>query len=225
MKDKFNVLIKGVGVFLLYILVPYILDLFLPSLTKSNSFELLYRFMFLFLMLIFFVLIYRKDLLNDLKAFKKDKKKVLLNALIFFGLMLVGIAVISLVVTSITGNASGTSYESSSVIDSLFQENKLLMIFYVFVISLFTEQIVFRKVFKDIINNKLFFVIFSGLIYGIFQIGYNISSVNDLLVLLPYTYIGIIVSASYSKTDNIFTPCFVYLLYDLFVLSAFTFNI
>ena len=225
MKKNLNTLIKGVCVFLLYILVPYVLDMFLPSLTKSNSFELLYRFMFLFLMLIIFVFIYRKDLLNDLKAFKKDKKKVLLNALMSFGLMLIGIAIISLIVTSITGNTNGSSYESSSVIDSLFQENKLLMIFYVFIISLFTEQIVFRKVFKDIINNKIFFVIFSGMIYGLFQVGYNLSSSSDLLTLLPYTYMGIIVSSSYAKTDNILTPCFVYLLYDLFVLFAFTFNI
>ena len=222
MKNNYNSLIKGMLVFLLYILVPYILDMFLPSLTKSNSFELLYRFMFLFLMLIFFIFLYRKDLLEDLKAFKENKKKIFLKSLLYFGLLLVGTPIISLIIQSIF---TGSTYESSGVIDSLMSENTLLMIFYVFIISLFTEQIVFRKVFKDIINNKVFFVIFSAIIYGLFQIGYNISSAQELVSIVPYVYMGLILSTSYARTDNIVTPCLIYLMYDLFVLFAFTFNI
>ena len=222
MKNNYNSLIKGMLVFLLYILVPYILDMFLPSLTKSNSFELLYRFMFLFLMLIFFIFLYRKDLLEDLKAFKENKKKIFLKSLLYFGLLLVGTPIISLIIQSIF---TGSTYESSGVIDSLMSENMLLMIFYVFIISLFTEQIVFRKVFKDIINNKVFFVIFSAIIYGLFQIGYNISSAQELVSIVPYVYMGLILSTSYARTDNIVTPCLIYLMYDLFVLFAFTFNI
>jgi len=51
---NFNKLIKGVLVFLLYILVPYVIDMFLPGITTSNNLELLFRFMFMFLLLLFF---------------------------------------------------------------------------------------------------------------------------------------------------------------------------
>lgn len=223
MKSNYNKLIKGLLVFLLYVLVPYVLDMFLPSITKSNSFELLYRFMFMFLLLLLYIFIYREDIKEDIKAFKKNKKDILLKSLMYFGILLVGYGVISATIQfAILGDRP---LNNSNIIDILMQENTFLTIFYVFIISLFTEAIVFRKVFKDIITNKVFYVIFSGLIYALFQIGYNISGRADLLALALYSYVGMLLSYTYVKTDNIITPCLVYLFYDLFVLFAFTFNI
>ena len=111
-------------------------------------------------------------------------------------------------------------YTNSGLIDSLFQKNFFIMIIYVFFLTLFTEQIVFRKVFRDIIKNKYFFIIFSGIIYGIFQVGYVITGINDLCTIIPFAYAGMILSTSYEKTDNLVTPCLVYLFYDLFLLSG-----
>ena len=222
MKTNYNKLIKGLLVFLLYVLVPYVLDMFLPSITKSNTLELLYRFMFMFLLLLFYVFIYRDDLKEDIKAFLKNKKNILLKSLLFFVIFIVGYGIISATIQNVFKERP---LNNSNIIDILMQQNELLTIFYVFIISLFTEQIVFRKVFKDIINNKVFFIIFSGLIYAIFQIGYTISGINDLMALVLYGYAGIILSYSYVKTDNIITPCLVSLFYDLFVLLVFTLNI
>ena len=196
--------------------------MFLPGITKSNTFELLYRFMFMFLLLLFYIFIYKDDLKEDIKAFRNNKKKVLLKSLIYFVIYIVGFGIISAIIQAILKDRP---FNNSNIIDVLMKKNELLTLFYVFVISLFTEQIVFRKVFKDIINNKIFFVIFSGLIYAFFQIGYNISGINDLLPLLIYGYAGMLLSYSYVKTDTIITPCLITMFYDLFVLLVFTLNI
>lgn len=213
--SNYNKLIKGAGVFLLYILVPYILDMFLPSITTSSTTELLYRFIFMFLLLLFFIFIYKDDIIKDIKAFKKNGLSLIGKSIIYFIILLATLTLISALLFAIYPNFT---YTNSSIIDTLIKSNFGLMIFYVFIISLFTEQIVFRKVFKDILHNKYFYIIFSGLIYGIFQVGYNISSLNDIFTIIPFACAGIILSTSYEKTDNIITPCLVYFFYDLFLL-------
>lgn len=210
--SNLNKLIKGVGVFLLYILVPYVIDMFLPSITSSNTTELIIRFAIMFLLLLFFVFLYKDDIVKDIKAFSP---KLIGKSVLYFIILIVGFFLVAAVLFAVYPEFS---YTNSKIMDSLLQKNFLLMIFYVFIISLFTEQIVFRKVFKDVLNNKYFFIIFSGLIYGIFQVGYNIGSINDILTIIPFAFAGIILSTSYEKTNNIITPCLVYLFYDLFIL-------
>lgn len=213
--NSYNKLIKGAGVFLLYILFPYILDMFLPSITTSNTTELFIRFTCMFLLLLFFIFIYKSDIIKDIKAFKKEGLKLIGKSLLYFLILLVVLTGTSAILMSIYPNFE---YTNSSIIDTLIKDHFYLMLVYVFIISLFTEQIVFRKVFKDILHNKYFFIIFSGLIYGIFQVGYNISSLNDICTIIPFTFAGIILNLSYEKTDNILTPCLVYFFYDLFLL-------
>ena len=177
--------------------------------------ELLFRFMFMFLLLLVFCFIYKDDLVKDIKTFKKEPLKIFLKSLLYFIVLVIGTLLISMLIYKIYPDFS---YTNSGIIDNLFSKSFILMILYVFVITLLTEQIVFRKVFKDIINNKYFFIIFSSLIYGIFQVGYNISGINDILSIIPFVYTGVILSRSYERTNTIVTPCLVYLIYDLFQL-------
>lgn len=213
--NNFNKLIKGAGVFLLYILVPYVINMFLPSITKSNTTELIIRLTLMFLLLLFFILLYKDDIIRDIKAFKKTFLSIIGKSIIYFAILIAGFGIISALLLIVYPDFK---YTNSSIIDSLLKENFIVMIIYVFIISLFTEQIVFRKVFKDILVNKYFFIIFSGIIYGVFQVGYHVTTLNELFTIIPFAFAGIILSTSYEKTDNIITPCLVYLFYDLFLL-------
>ena len=139
------------------------------------------------------------------------------SSLIYFLFLILGIGTISAVLLFLD-LAPGFQYANSAILDTLLNKNFIILIIYVFFITLFTEQIVFRKVFKDIINNKYFFIIFSGIIYGILQVGYSFSSINDVLTIIPFAYAGIILNLSYEKTNTIVTPCLVYFFYDLFLL-------
>lgn len=212
---NFNKLIKGAGVFILYILVPYVIDMFFPGLTSSNTTELIYRLTLMFLLLLFFIYLYKDDVIRDIKAFKKSFLAIIGKSIIYFAILIAGFGIISAILLLLYPNFT---YTNSSIIDSLLKENFVIMIIYVFIISLFTEQIVFRKVFKDILENKYFFIIFSGIIYGIFQVGYHVTTLNELFTIIPFAFAGIILNTAYEKTDNILTPCLVYLFYDLFLL-------
>lgn len=212
---NYNRLIKGVLVFLLYFLVPYVIDMFLPSITQSSSMDLVIRLSLMFLLLLFFVFIYKDDMVRDIKALKSNGFLILGKSLMYFAIMIVGIGIISAILIALNPDFI---YTNSNIIDALIKEHSLAMIVYVFVITLITEQIVFRKVFKDILQNRYFFVIFSGIIYGVFQVGYSVSSINDLCTIIPFAFAGIILSIAYEKTDNIVTPCLVYLFYNLFSL-------
>ncbi len=212
---SYNKLIKGIGVFLLYILVPYVIDIFLPSITKSSTNELIIRLALMFLLLLYFILMYKEDFIRDIKALKTNFLSILGKSLMYFALLIVTFFAVSAVIRIINPDFV---YTNSSIIDAMIKENFIIMIVYVFIITLITEQIVFRKVFKDILQNKYFFIIFSGIIYGIFQVGYTVSSINDLCTIIPFAFAGIILNVSYIKTDNIVTPCLVYLFYNLFSL-------
>lgn len=212
---SYNKLIKGALVFLLYILVPYVLNMFFPSITASSRNELLCRFGCMFLLLLFFILVYKDDLVRDIKAFCEKPLSFIGKSVKYFAILLVILTSISATIFAVHPDFV---YTNSSIIDLLIKDHFVIMLFYVFIISLFTEQIVFRKVFRDILQNKYFYIIFSGIIYGIFQVGYNISSINDVFTIIPFAFAGIILSTAYDKTDNILTPCFVYMFYDLFLL-------
>lgn len=205
-----NKSIKGIGVFLLYILVPMLL----PSITSSNTKDLYINIGIMFLLLLLFIFAYKEDIIKDIKAFNAHFFKNICKSLAYSAILIVGLLIVSIILVEVFH----VTYNNSSLIDSLLHKNIFLLIIYVFIISLFTEQIVFRKVFKDILQNKYFFIIFSSLVYAFCQIGYNISSTNDLFTLIPFAFAGIILSVSYEKSNNLITPCVVYLFYDLFIL-------
>lgn len=205
-----NKSVKGICVFLLYILVPMLL----PSVTSSKTSDLIINIGVMFLLLLLFIFMYKDDIIKDIKAFNSHFFKNVAKSLAYSAALIVGLLLISIVLVEVFH----VTYNNSSLIDSLLHKNIFLLIIYVFVISLFTEQIVFRKVFKDILVNKYFFIIFSSLVYAFCQIGYNISSMNDLFTLIPFAFAGIILSVSYEKSNNMITPCVVYLFYDLFIL-------
>ncbi|MCI8330786.1 MAG: hypothetical protein HFE04_01655, partial [Bacilli bacterium] len=145
-----NKSIKGIGVFLLYILVPMLL----PSITSSSTKDLITNIGVMFLLLLLFIFIYKDDIIKDIKAFGKHFFKNIGKSLAYAAALIVGLLIVSIILVEVFH----VTYNNSSLIDSLLHKNTLLLIIYVFVISLFTEQIVFRKVFKDILQNKYFFI-------------------------------------------------------------------
>ena len=120
--NNFNKLIKGAGVFLLYILVPYVINMFLPSITKSNTTELIIRLTLMFLLLLFFILLYKDDIIRDIKAFKKTFLSIIGKSIIYFAILIAGFGIISALLLIVYPDFM---YTNSSIIDSLLKENYL----------------------------------------------------------------------------------------------------
>ena len=68
-----------------------------------------------------------------------------------------------------------------------------------------TEELIFRKSIRDISKNKWFYVITSGFVFGGLHVLSSITSVVDLLYLIPYCSLGFAFALLYTRTNNIFS--------------------
>lgn len=203
--EYFKRALIGIGVILIYLLVPYLekpfLELFsidvslLPDVVKHivmASFEVLTLAIIMF--------IYRKDLEKDIKDIKKNhlsyfKKyfKYWLFAFIIMGISNVIIGIFNDTTTS--GN--------EEVIRSMFSDSPIYVYFLSVFIAPFVEELVFRKAVKDIVPTKILFIIVSGLVFGGVHLIGNISSFIDYFYIIPYGIYGLTFAYIYAKTDNI----------------------
>lgn len=206
-------LTKGLLVLVLYILIPLILNNFLPSLTDSNAVSIIIRLVVDIGLIITFIMIYKEDFKKYTQNFKSNKTKIVLTSLLFAFLAFVGM----IVSTGILNALSIKESTNNLIITHLYGMIPMYMMFQTIIYVPIIENIVFRKVFKDNIKNTALFILTSGLVYGIYHIIYNVSSPIEILQMLPYVVTGIIYAWAYKKTDNIYTPIFATFLYALVV--------
>lgn len=69
-----------------------------------------------------------------------------------------------------------------------------------------TEELVFRKSIKNIIPNKIIFIIFSGLFFGSMHVIGQTNSIVDYLYILSYSIPGFVLAFTYDKSNNLFIP-------------------
>ena len=100
MKSNYTKLIKGICVILLYILMPEILAMFVPSIQESNTLDLIYRCLFMFLLLLLYIYIYKDDIIKEVKTFLSRPLKIVGSSLIYFLFLILGIGTISAVLLS-----------------------------------------------------------------------------------------------------------------------------
>ena len=67
-----------------------------------------------------------------------------------------------------------------------------------------SEELIFRKSFKNVINNKVLYILISGFFFGALHVlTADISSPIDFLYIIPYSSLGLAFAAICYKTDNI----------------------
>ena len=109
---------------------------------------------------------------------------------------------------------NGYQPHSQLGINELWPKTPIYAVWLTFIVSPFTDEIAFRKTFKDIIPNKILYVVLSSLTYGFYMIGYYASSVNDILCIIPYALFGVAISLSYLKTKTVVSPILIRILYS-----------
>ena len=78
-----------------------------------------------------------------------------------------------------------------------------------------TEEIVFRKSIRNIFSNRWLYILTSGVLFGLAHVLGNITSLFDLLYVLPYGSLGCAFAASYYDTDTIFTPIIFHMIHNI----------
>ena len=205
-----NKLTKGILVFVLYLLIPMIIGMFLPSLNNSNLLSVLVRFIIDVGVIALFIYLFKDDFKEYNKGLVKNPKKVIGVGLLFALFAFIAMPICNIILHVLNVSASDT-------INTLYGVIPLYMMFQTLIYSPIVEGITFRKVFKDAINNKWLFIIISGFVFGLYHIIYNMTSLSQILLMLPYFVVGMLYAGAYSKTDNIYSAFIATFVYNLAV--------
>ena len=165
---------------------------------------------------ILMIITYRKDLIKDFKKIKDNFRKYLevsiLAYVIGMGLMVISNLIIQLGFNQqIAGNEQGVR----ELINSL----PIYMTISACFVGPFQEEMIFRKIFKDIIENKVLFVIISALVFGSLHVIGNTNSFLEFLYIIPYGVLGGTFAYIYSKTDNIWVPIIIHVAHNTILVA------
>ena len=193
-------LVKGIGVVLMHFALIYILQIPFLLFTENLYATTIPAY---FLTMMFFIILYRKELKEDLKDFKKNHKKILITTLKYwllgFALMYVSGIIINLLPIDTVVNQQQNS--------DMLKTYPILEILIACLFAPITEEIVFRMSFKGFTDNKWLYAITTGLIFGFVHILTSLLMYKTplmLIYLLPYGSLGIVFGFAYFKTDNIY---------------------
>ncbi len=209
-------IIKNLLVFVSYFVYEYVVIILLdyfgidyPKLDYTKKVAIIFAINVLFMLFIF--LIYKKELSKDINDFKVNYKEYLSKNI---GLYLTGVLLMALsnILLQFITHLEISGNEES--VRSLISRIPLFMAFSSIIYAPFVEEIIFRKIVKNIINNKYIFIIISGVIFGVLHIT-NYMDINEILMGIPYIIMGIDFAYIYHKTNNIFTTMTFHLCHNL----------
>lgn len=201
-------MIKGLIVFFIFFnsyIFQYIpINLFKidTSMASGSLRVLLNAFSSIILVVIYFFM-YKKELREEFIKFKKNFSD---NLSVGFDCWFVGLLV--MMVSNIVINLvfKGGVAANEQAVQEMINSLPWLMVINAGILAPINEEIVFRKTLKNVFKNKWVFMILSFILFGGAHIISNISSLVDLMFIIPYGALGAAFALAYYKTDSVFTP-------------------
>lgn len=208
--DKKNLII-GLGAFILYIILLYSqtlpFDLLGVSIeSASRTVRLIYSFIYEILIACLLMMIFYKPLVDNLKNLKENHKEYFSKCVKYW---LIGISasvilnylIIAIFKTEIPNN--------EQAVRALFNISPIYMFLSAVVIAPITEELVFRKSFRNMFKSNLLFILMSGLVFGGLHVISSAETWVDFVYVLPYAAPGMAFAYMVTKTENVLVPiCF-----------------
>lgn len=215
--------IKLILIFLMFLFFDYIVLIPMKIFNISSNdlrgttIVILSTFKTLMMMIVLFV-IYRKDLINDWDKFRANPIDNLDSGIKYWFLGLIGMVASNLIINFIFKTGAPAN---ENTVQSYISYLPWMMLINAGILAPFTEEIVFRKAFKDAIKKKWLFVIMSGVIFGGMHIIGSSTHWYEALYVIPYSFLGISFALAYDETDTIFTPIALHMLHNtVLILSS-----
>ena len=206
MKIKIKEIIKFILIFLLYLLYSDIIIIILTKLGDNikvlpNNLKIAIMFLINLSLMIMLFIFYSKSIKENLKDLKLNFKSYIKDNFKYYVIGLL-IMIISNIIISffIEGNST-----NETLIREYINIMPIYMIFSSCIYAPFTEEMVFRKSLRNCFNNKVLYILLSGLIFGSMHL-LSASNLVELVFLIPYSSLGCVFAYMYYKTNNIFVP-------------------
>lgn len=167
-----------------------------------NIIKILYTFIFDIIFLLLIASIYKQEITKEFKVFF-TKKNILNNikkSLKYWSIGMIIMISTNAIIALFTNNLAANEQAVREMIDKY----PLYMAFQVMIYAPISEEIIFRKSIDKIFKNKYLYILISGLIFGGLHVISSITSLIDILYLLPYCSLGFVFALLYQKTNNIF---------------------
>lgn len=206
MKIKIKEIIKFILIFLLYLLYSDIIIIILTELGVNikvlpNNLKIAIMFLINLSLMIMLFIFYSKSIKENLKDLKLNFKSYIKDNFKYY--------VIGLLIMIISNIIISFFVEGNSTNETLIREYiniiPIYMIFSSCIYAPFTEEMVFRKSLRNCFNNKVLYILLSGLIFGSMHL-LSASNLVELVFLIPYSSLGCVFAYMYYKTNNIFVP-------------------
>ena len=145
-------------------------------------------------------IVYRKELIADFKKIKTNYRKYIEITVLAYTIGMILMAISNLIIQlgfnqEIAANEQG--------VRGLLGTLPIYMTISACLIGPFEEEMIFRKIFRDIISDKVLFIIASGLIFGLLHVVGVGSSLVEMLYFIPYGILGGTFAYMYVKTDQV----------------------
>lgn len=206
MKIRIKEIIKFILIFLLYLLYSDIIIIILTKLGVNikvlpNNLKIAIMFLINLSLMIMLFIFYSKSIKENLKDLKLNFKSYIKDNFKYY--------VIGLLIMIISNIIISFFVEGNSTNETLIREYinimPIYMIFSSCIYAPFTEEMVFRKSLRNCFNNKVLYILLSGLIFGSMHL-LSASNLVELVFLIPYSSLGCVFAYMYYKTNNIFVP-------------------
>ena len=210
--QKINLIVKQFLIILLYLGLILTLELMFYKLITSKNFYIsnLSYLLIDLIVLIVFLLIFRKTIIPDFKNLKKNKNQYIYKYSKYY---LIGLLIM------ITSNGIINSFIGMPINEQGNREILVSLPIYslisMIIISPIVEELMTRVYLKDAFKHHIIYIILSGLIFG----GLHMLSIgNDLwqlLYIIPYGALGCALAKIYDDSNNIWVNIFFHSLHNL----------
>lgn len=217
MKDK-NILKNAIKLVILITLFFYRNIFILPIVYIANintdkipsSTEVVLSLISNMIFLIITVLMYKKDLIKEWKIFRKNMSENVDTSIKYWLLGLAVMAVSNIIINFVLGGGQATNEKG---VQKMIDSAPFIMLLAAGIVAPINEELLFRKGFKSIINNKWLFILISGVVFGYLHV-ISAKSLEQFLFIIPYSSLGIAFATAYYKTDTVFSSIFVHMLHN-----------
>lgn len=217
-KKELLLLGKTIALFLLsFTFSELVIDIIRPfvDLKNMNHFSLellLLGIDFLWLIILFFC--YKKTLIKDGKDFIKNFSENMNTAFKYWFTGLIIMMISNLLINLFTNSIANNEESVRTLLSSM----PFYMAFDIVLYAPFSEELIFRKGFRDVFQSKWLYIIASGFTFGALHVVSSIETLTDLLYLIPYCALGFAFSSLYYKTNNIFSSISMHFLHNTLTL-------
>lgn len=152
---------------------------------------------------------------NDLKKeFKSFKKNFWEYSDIAVKYWLIGIAVMAISNILISMLTPVKMAANETEVRSMINAAPIFSLVLTTITAPISEELIFRKSFRDVLQDKYKYIITSGLVFGAMHILSTDVSLYNLLYIIPYSSLGIAFACICYKTKNTFPSMLVHAIHN-----------